>query len=211
MEKSLEKYSERGTSPTRWSLQKLVLLQFPTFFITSFLTKAHQPLWWRSIIWYFRLCFLLFFLHMKTNNGHIEELSMVWGIFCIFLIWVVVIHFYPKSFNFIGVLSLFSEKWCKSKKQNFLWRLKDMKIEDQWFLEGFWRESKLWKIHPIFQCISRQKNTRKRTENNKIRPQSLSKEPKHMAKCSGAWETLGYCLTCTRAWLHAPRSMALCA
>jgi len=33
-----------------------------------------------------------------------------------------------------------------------------MKNEDQWFLEGFWRQYKLGKNHSKFQDISRQKN-----------------------------------------------------
>jgi len=48
------------------------------------------------------------------------------GRFCIVFIWVVVIQFYPKSCNLIGVLSLFSEiifeyniKWRK-----FIWSFK---------------------------------------------------------------------------------------
>lgn len=50
---------------------------------------------------------------------------------------VVVIQFYPKSCNSIGVLGFFSEKSCKSAKQDNKGRIYDKKIEDQWFLEGF--------------------------------------------------------------------------
>ena len=45
---------------------------------------------------------------------------MVWGTFCIVFIRVVVIHFYPKSCNYIGVLSHLSEKSCKSTKQDIV-------------------------------------------------------------------------------------------
>jgi len=43
---------------------------------------------------------------------------MVSRTFCIVFIRLVVIHFYPESCKFIGVLSLFSEKACKSVKQD---------------------------------------------------------------------------------------------
>jgi hypothetical protein len=51
---------------------------------------------------------------------------MVWGTFCIVFIRLVVIHFYPKSCNSIGVLSLFSEKSCKSAGHH----VKDRRYED---------------------------------------------------------------------------------
>ena len=67
---------------------------------------------------------------------------MVWGSFCIVFIRLVVIHFYPKSFNSICVLD-FSEKSCKSEKQDIKWRIEDMKIEVQWFLEDIWSSKAL--------------------------------------------------------------------
>ena len=36
----------------------------------------------------------------------------------------------------MGVLSLFNEESCNSAKQDITRRIDDMKIEDQWFLEG---------------------------------------------------------------------------
>jgi len=86
---------------------------------------------------------------------------MVWGTICIFFIRVILIHFYPKLSKFIGVLSLFSEKSCKSAKRDIKWRLKEMKFEDQSFLEGFWRQYKMKKIHFKVQGILRWKNNRK--------------------------------------------------
>jgi len=94
---------------------------------------------------------------------------MVWETFCIVFIWVVIIHFYPKSYNNIGVLSLFSEKSCKSTKQDIMWRIKDMKIEVQWFLEGIWTQYKVKTIHLKFQGITRRKNTWKSVKNCRIR------------------------------------------
>jgi len=83
-----------------------------------------------------------FICTLTQIRGDLEELSMIWGTFCIVFIWVVVTHVYPKSCNYIGVLSLFSEKSCKSIKQDITWRIKDMKIEDQRILEDFWRQYK---------------------------------------------------------------------
>jgi len=93
---------------------------------------------------------------------------MVWRTFCIVLIRVIVILFYPKSWNIIGVLSLFSEKSCKLAKQDITWRIDVMKIEDQWFLEGILRHYKMIIIHFKFQSIARRKNARKWDENCKI-------------------------------------------
>jgi len=61
-------------------------------------------------------------------------MSIVWENFCIVFIQVVVIHFYPKSCNYKDILIPFSEKSCKSAKQDITWRVKDKKNEDQWFL-----------------------------------------------------------------------------
>lgn len=104
----------------------------------------------------FDYIFIYFICIWRKIRGHLEELSMVWGTFCIVFIWVVVIQFYPKSYNFIWVLGLVSEKSCKSSKQDITWSIKDMKIEDQWFIEGLWRQYKLKNIHFKFQGISRQ-------------------------------------------------------
>jgi len=60
--------------------------------------------------------FSYFLCFWRKIRSQIEKLSMVWGNFCIVFIWVVIIHFYPRLCNFIGVLSLFSEKSCKSEK-----------------------------------------------------------------------------------------------
>jgi len=87
---------------------------------------------------------------------------------CCFFIQVVVIQFYPKSCNFIGVMSIFSEKSCKSAKQDTMRKIDDMKIEDQWFLEGLGRQYKVKKIHFNFQGIARWKNARKRTKTAKL-------------------------------------------
>jgi len=90
---------------------------------------------------------------------------MVWETFCNVFIWVVVIQFYPKSCNFKGVYSLFSEKSCKFAKQDITWRNKDMKIEDLWFLKGLWRQYKVKNIHFKYQVIARWKNAKKLDEN----------------------------------------------
>jgi len=97
--------------------------------------------------------FSYFICVWRQIRGHLEDLSRVWGIFCIVIIWVVVIHFYPNSCNFTGVLSLFHEKSWKSTKQDITWRIEDIKNEDQWFLEGFLRQYKLGKINPKFEGI----------------------------------------------------------
>lgn len=90
---------------------------------------------------------------------------MIWGIFCIIFILVIVIYFYPKSYNSKGVLSLYSEKACKTSKQDITWRIRDMKIEVQWFLEDIWRQDEVKKIDLKFQGIKRQKNASKRAKN----------------------------------------------
>jgi len=62
---------------------------------------------------------------------------MVWETFCIVFIWVIVIHFYPKSCNSICVLSLFSEKSCKLGNKDITWNIEDMKMEVQWSYKIF--------------------------------------------------------------------------
>ena len=123
---------------------------------------------------------------------------MIWVTFCIVLIRVVVIQFYPKSCNSIGVLSLFSGKSCKSAKQDIKWRINDMNIEIQWLLEDIWRQYKVKKIHFNFQDIARRKNARKRVENCRIRTWGvvsgrigqqymLGHAPMRMRHASRAW------------------------
>jgi len=92
---------------------------------------------------------------------------MVWETFCIVFIWFVVNQFYPKSCNFKGVLSMFSEKSCNRQKQDIKWRIEDMKIED--LSKCIWRQYRAKKFHLKFQGIARQKNTWKRVKNCRIR------------------------------------------
>jgi hypothetical protein len=111
---------------------------------------------------------------------------------CIVFIRVVIIHFYRKSCNSTGVLSLFSEKSCKSAKQDITWKINDMMIEDQWFLEDFWRQYKMRKI-------------RFKTEERSKKGQKL--QNLHWSWCPMfpfTSESLGYCLIRPCASLHAP-------
>jgi len=77
------------------------------------------------MIFYTMFLVILFCIWIQIR-GHLEQLSIIWGTFCIVFIQVVVIHFYPKSFNFISVFSLFSEKSCKLEKTRH-------HMKDRWY------------------------------------------------------------------------------
>jgi len=54
---------------------------------------------------------------------------MVLGTYCIIFTRVVVIHFYPRSCNSIGLVSVCSAKSCKSTNTDLTLRIKDMKLK----------------------------------------------------------------------------------
>jgi len=132
---------------------------------------------------------------------------MVWETFCIVFIQVVITHFYPKSCNSIGVLSLFRGKSCKSTKQDIKWRIEDMKIEVQWFLEGIWRQYKVKNIHLKFQCIARRKNAWKMVKNCWICIGGVASWTNvHEAMCPCTWDINHHFPTHPYTPNHAPRT-----
>jgi len=112
--------------------------------------------------WITYYVFSYFLSIWRKIRSQLEEFSMVWWNFCIVFFQIVVIQFCPKSCNSIGVLSLFSEKSCKSAKQDIKWRIEDMKIEVQSFLEDNTKWRKFISSHKTLQD---KKNTGKRVEN----------------------------------------------
>jgi len=155
---------------------------------------------------FFVMFLVFFFLHLKINKRSFWR-SCQWfdEHFIFFFIWVVVIQFYSKSCNSISVLSLFSEKSCKSTKQDITWMIEDMKIEDKWFLEGLCRQYKLKKIHFKFQGISRRKNARKKGRKlKKSHKRYWLMRPCVWTICSCAWGSLGYWLMRPFVCTHAP-------
>jgi len=67
---------------------------------------------------------------------------MVYGTYCIVFTQVVVIHFYPRSCNSIGVLRNHVNWQIKTSNEGSrIWRW------NQGFLEIFWRQYKVKKIH----------------------------------------------------------------
>jgi hypothetical protein len=128
---------------------------------------------------------------------------MVWGTFCIVFIRLVVIHFYPKSCNSIGVLSLFSEKSCKSAGHH----VKDRRYEDwnSMVLRRYLNTIQVNKICLKFQGITWRKNAWKMVENCRIRTGGVAScAPAHGTMCPCAWDNIPCCLMHPCAPSHAP-------
>jgi len=62
--------------------------------------------------------FSYFLCIWRQIRSYVEELSKIQGTICIVFIQVVIIYFCPKSCNSISVLSIFSEKSCKSSNMS---------------------------------------------------------------------------------------------
>ena len=70
-------------------------------------------------------------MHLKANWKLIRGVALVWGTFCIIFIWVVVIHFYLKSCNFMCfecfvVRNHVNRQIKTSHEGSRIWRLKTM-------------------------------------------------------------------------------------
>jgi hypothetical protein len=86
-----------------------------------------------------------FFLSIwRQIRGHLEKLSTVLRTFCIVFIKVIVFHFYPKSWNSIGVLSLFIAKSCNSEKKDTTWRIKGYEDCRSMVLRRFLKIIQFW-------------------------------------------------------------------
>jgi len=71
-----------------------------------------------------------------------------------------------------------------------------MNIEDQWFLEGLWRQQKVKKIHFKFQFIARRKNARKRDESCKIQIGGAARSSLVPRPCAPAHEATFFIASC---------------
>jgi len=158
---------------------------------------------------FFAMFFYYFHCIWRKIRGHLRKLSIVWGIFCIVFIQVVAIKFYLKSCNFMAVLSIFSEKSCKSEKQNITWRIEDMTIEDQSFrrsLKSIQVEENSFQIPRQFKTEERSKKGR----NCKIRKGATGSFALHMNMLPCTWGSSGYCLMRPCASSHAPCACLTC-